>query len=201
MIATYDPLLVTISVVIAILGSYTGLRLARRLVPKSGLARKALLSGAAVTIGCGIWSMHFVGMLAILAAKRIKTWSHQSSLSQNIFRSLTKLGRRIMPGESGTLGHHSNWRNTLRIAGSDATSLPDSGRLALTPYWRALHVGQNPHARLREATSNKAPDWPVWDPKPRVPSLQRRGVFPSFAPRPDETCRGPAARCRRWLVH
>lgn len=65
MIATYDPLLVTLSVVIAILGAYTGLRLARRLAPKSGSARKALLSGAAVAIGCGIWSMHFVGMLAL----------------------------------------------------------------------------------------------------------------------------------------
>jgi len=65
MTATYDPMLVALSVVIAILGSYTGLRLARRLVPKSGSARKALLSGAAVTLGCGIWSMHFIGMLAI----------------------------------------------------------------------------------------------------------------------------------------
>ena len=65
MVATYDPLLVTLSVIIAILGSWTGLRLARRLAPKSGTARKALLSGAAISIGCGIWSMHFVGMLAL----------------------------------------------------------------------------------------------------------------------------------------
>jgi len=64
MVVTYDPLLVTLSVVIAILGSYTGLRLAQRLVVESGPVRKILLSGAAVTIGGGIWSMHFVGMLA-----------------------------------------------------------------------------------------------------------------------------------------
>jgi len=65
MIVSYDPLLIVLSVVIAVLGSYTGLQLARRLVPKRGPLRKALLSGAAVTIGGGIWSMHFVGMLAI----------------------------------------------------------------------------------------------------------------------------------------
>ena len=65
MIVTYDPLLVALSIVIAIVGSYTGLRLGARLVLKSGLARKLLLSGAAVTIGGGIWSMHFVGMLAV----------------------------------------------------------------------------------------------------------------------------------------
>lgn len=64
MVVTYDPLLVTLSIVVAILGSYTGLRLARRVVPESGPIRKAFLSGAAVTIGVGIWSMHFVGMLA-----------------------------------------------------------------------------------------------------------------------------------------
>lgn len=64
MAVTYDPLLVALSVVIAILGSYTGLRLARRLVAKIGPVRKVLLSGAAVAIGGGIWSMHFVGMLA-----------------------------------------------------------------------------------------------------------------------------------------
>lgn len=65
MIVTYDPLLVALSVVIAILGSYAGLRLARRLVRRTGPMRKALLSGAAITIGGGIWSMHFVGMLAL----------------------------------------------------------------------------------------------------------------------------------------
>ncbi|MDH3234541.1 MAG: LytTR family transcriptional regulator DNA-binding domain-containing protein [Alphaproteobacteria bacterium] len=65
MIITYDPLLVGLSIVIAIVGAYAGLRLARRIARKSGSVRKALLSGAAVAIGSGIWSMHFVGMLAI----------------------------------------------------------------------------------------------------------------------------------------
>ena len=65
MIVSYDPLLVTLSIAIAILGSFAGLQLARRLVAKSGTLRKAMLSGAAVTIGAGIWSMHFVGMLAV----------------------------------------------------------------------------------------------------------------------------------------
>lgn len=65
MIVTYDPLLVALSVVIAVFGSYTGLRLGRRMAPRRGSARKAFLAGAAVTIGVGIWSMHFVGMLAV----------------------------------------------------------------------------------------------------------------------------------------
>ena len=65
MVATYDPLLILLSVVIAIVGAYAGLRLARGLLRQGGTLRKALLSAAAVTIGGGIWSMHFVGMLAL----------------------------------------------------------------------------------------------------------------------------------------
>ncbi len=65
MIITYDPLLVALSIAIAVVGAYAGLRLARRVASKSGSLRKALLSGAAVAIGSGIWSMHFIGMLAV----------------------------------------------------------------------------------------------------------------------------------------
>lgn len=65
MIATYDPLLIALSIVIAIVGSFSGLQLAQRLAPKSGIQRKLLLSTAALTIGGGIWSMHFIGMLAL----------------------------------------------------------------------------------------------------------------------------------------
>jgi len=65
MIITYDPLLVGLSIVIAIVGAYAGLRLARRVARKNGSLPKALLSAAAVAIGSGIWSMHFVGMLAV----------------------------------------------------------------------------------------------------------------------------------------
>lgn len=65
MTATYDPLLIALSIVIAIVGAYAGLQLAQRLRPKSGVPRKVLLSTAALTIGGGIWSMHFVGMLAL----------------------------------------------------------------------------------------------------------------------------------------
>ncbi|MEJ2120963.1 MAG: MHYT domain-containing protein [Alphaproteobacteria bacterium] len=65
MIITYDPLLVALSIAIAVVGAYAGLRLARRVARKSGSLRKALLSGAAVAIGSGIWSMHFIGMLAV----------------------------------------------------------------------------------------------------------------------------------------
>ena len=60
----HDPYLVALSVVIAILGGYTGFGLAARIRATPGVSRRVLLSGAASFLGIGIWTMHFVGMLA-----------------------------------------------------------------------------------------------------------------------------------------
>ncbi len=62
---SYDPLLIALSVIIAVFGAYTCFQMAARLSTTHGLWRKALLAGAAVAMGGGIWSMHFVGMLAL----------------------------------------------------------------------------------------------------------------------------------------
>src|SRR5258708_8016629 len=60
----HDPYVVALSVVIAILGGYTGFGLAARIRGAPDVSRRALLSGAAAFLGIGIWTMHFVGMLA-----------------------------------------------------------------------------------------------------------------------------------------
>jgi signal transduction histidine kinase/CheY-like chemotaxis protein len=62
--ATYDPQLVGLSVAIAILASYTALDLSGRVHVSAGRARLLWILGGAVAMGAGIWSMHFVGMLA-----------------------------------------------------------------------------------------------------------------------------------------
>jgi PAS domain S-box-containing protein len=61
---TYDERLVVLSVLIAIFASYTALDLTGRVVASRGSARLAWLSGGAVAMGSGIWSMHYTGMLA-----------------------------------------------------------------------------------------------------------------------------------------
>lgn len=60
----YDYRLVTLSVVIAICASYAALELAARITAAKGKVRLAWLSGGAVAMGLGIWSMHYIGMLA-----------------------------------------------------------------------------------------------------------------------------------------
>ncbi len=60
----HDPYLVALSVVIAILGGYTGFGLAARIRGTPGVSRRVLLAGASAFLAIGIWTMHFVGMLA-----------------------------------------------------------------------------------------------------------------------------------------
>jgi PAS domain S-box-containing protein len=55
---------VALSVVIAILASYTALDLAGRVTAASGWLRQIWLAGGAAAMGFGIWSMHYIGMLA-----------------------------------------------------------------------------------------------------------------------------------------
>lgn len=62
--ALHDPVLVALSILIAALASYTALDLATRMRAASGRVRRAWLAAAAIAMGGGIWSMHFVGMLA-----------------------------------------------------------------------------------------------------------------------------------------
>ena len=62
---TYDPILMIASVLIAIMASFTGLRLTAGISALDVQARRVAIAKAAVALGSGIWSMHFVGMLAV----------------------------------------------------------------------------------------------------------------------------------------
>src|ERR1700680_1941446 len=64
MAGSYDHRLVALSVVIAICASYTALDLAGRVTAARGRARVIWLIGGAAAMGLGIWSMHYIGMLA-----------------------------------------------------------------------------------------------------------------------------------------
>jgi PAS domain S-box-containing protein len=61
---TYEPWLVCLSVVIAMLAAYAALDLAGRLHTIQGKIWWAWLLGGAVAMGSGIWAMHYIGMEA-----------------------------------------------------------------------------------------------------------------------------------------
>jgi diguanylate cyclase (GGDEF)-like protein len=64
LIGSYSPALVSISLFVAILASYTALDLTGRIATAQGRAVQGWMVGGALAMGVGIWSMHFIGMLA-----------------------------------------------------------------------------------------------------------------------------------------
>jgi len=60
----YDGWLVTASLLMAMLASFTALDMAGRVTAAQGRAARWWLSGGSVAMGIGVWSMHFLGMLA-----------------------------------------------------------------------------------------------------------------------------------------
>jgi diguanylate cyclase (GGDEF)-like protein len=60
----YNGWLVGLSIAVAMLVSYTALRLASRVATSERPATRMWLAAGALAMGVGIWSMHFIGMLA-----------------------------------------------------------------------------------------------------------------------------------------
>jgi len=64
LVGSYDYGLVALSVLIAMLASYAALDLAGRITVSRGRLRIMWLMGGPAAMGLGIWSMHYIGMLA-----------------------------------------------------------------------------------------------------------------------------------------
>jgi len=64
MMIPHEPWLVALSIAIAIQGSFVGLSLARGIDSAAGYRRRIAIAGSAITLATGVWSMHFVAMLA-----------------------------------------------------------------------------------------------------------------------------------------
>ncbi|MDB6146155.1 MAG: Sensory box/GGDEF family protein [Pseudomonas sp.] len=61
---SYTPSLVIISIFVAMLASYTALDLTGRIATATGRTVYLWMGGGALAMGIGVWSMHFIGMLA-----------------------------------------------------------------------------------------------------------------------------------------
>ena len=89
--ATYDPWLVALSYFVASLAAYTAVDLAGRVNDFRGEPRKAAawLTGGAFSMGAGIWSMHFVAMLAykLPVPARYELWTTLVSMVAAIVTS------------------------------------------------------------------------------------------------------------------
>lgn len=105
----YNPLLVLASVLVAIMAAFTALRLTNGLNALPSARRKPVIAKAAIALGAGIWSMHFVGMLAVQLPIGISYDPLPTLLSALLAILVTGMGLILL---------HFGRRSHLRIVGA-----------------------------------------------------------------------------------
>jgi PAS domain S-box-containing protein len=175
MIGSYDPFLVILSILIAILASYTALDLAGRVTASRGWARLWWLTGGAISIGIGIWSMHYVGMLAFSLPVPVQyDWpTTLLSLLAGIFYSAVALfvvSRRVMGPFQALAGGifmgaaivtlHYTGMASMRLAGMHRYSLAlvtlsvvVAVAGSLLSLWLGFHFRDEVPGRMRKVAS------------------------------------------------
>jgi NO-binding membrane sensor protein with MHYT domain len=99
---THDPYLVALSILVACFASYTALDLSGHVGTARGFARRAWLVAAAITMGGGIWSMHFVAMLAFIMPTPMSYDIGLTTLSLVVAMFVTGGGFYVISRQSGS---------------------------------------------------------------------------------------------------
>lgn len=80
--ASHDVRLVVLSIVIALFAAYVALDVSGRVAASRRRARNLWIGGGAIALGLGIWSMHYVGMLAYQLP--IPVWYHVPTVALSL---------------------------------------------------------------------------------------------------------------------
>ncbi len=104
--AGHDPLLVIASILVAIMAAFTGLRVASGLSLLAPADRRTPIAKAAIALGGGIWSMHFIAMLAM---------KHDVPITYEALPTLGSVLVAILMTGTGFIVLHFRERNQLRI--------------------------------------------------------------------------------------
>ena len=176
LIGHYDYTLVILSVVVAALAAYAALVIADRIrAANTNLGRKAWLIIGAVTMGSGVWAMHFVGMIAFqlpIPVSYDATMTLVSvfpailagSVALQVFSRPRAMSRdRVVAGALMGLGI-----GTMHYAGMAAMRM--NAELVYDPLLFTLSVGV---AVALAVASIFAPIWPKGDGRIRLPHVQR----------------------------
>ena len=156
MTGVYSPALVALSFVIAMMASYVALDLAGRLTAARGRAVYFWLAGGALAMGTGIWSMHFIGMLALhmpipMAYDLPTTFASMviavlvSGFALFTVRGTTLTGSRLASGGVvmglGIVGMHYTGMMAMEVAPEityDIATVAASVAIAVAASWAAL---------------------------------------------------------------
>jgi PAS domain S-box-containing protein len=119
MVGSYDYALVALSVLIAILPSSVALELAGRVTVARGAVRSLWLIGGATAMGIGIWSMHYVGMLAFRLPVPIEyDWP---TVLLSLLAGILSSALALFVVSRQTMGRARSWAAGLFMGGGIAT--------------------------------------------------------------------------------
>ena len=65
LVTSYDSFTVIVSILVAMLASFTALDMAGRVASSTGKVALVWLLGGGFAMGVGVWAMHFIGMLSM----------------------------------------------------------------------------------------------------------------------------------------
>lgn len=99
----HDPLLVVLSMVVSAAASFTALDVGARIWQARGLVRAGWTAAAAIALGGGIWSMHFIAMLAFSLPMEIRYGPGLTTASLLIAVAASGLGFALIDRASGPI--------------------------------------------------------------------------------------------------
>jgi NO-binding membrane sensor protein with MHYT domain len=103
---THNPYLVALSILVACFASYTALDLSGHVPSTRGFVRRMWLVAAAITMGGGIWSMHFVAMLAFIMPTPMSYDIGLTTLSLVVAIFVTGVGFHVISRQSASPLRH-----------------------------------------------------------------------------------------------
>ncbi|MDO6409190.1 putative bifunctional diguanylate cyclase/phosphodiesterase [Pantoea phytobeneficialis] len=109
LLITWDSVLVTSSLIVAFIASFTALDTAGRVAVSRGCIARLWLVAGGTAMGIGVWAMHFIGMLAMMLPMTMRynvpltSWSLAVAIVAAIF-SFAQVVR----------GSHLTWRRLVR---------------------------------------------------------------------------------------
>jgi PAS domain S-box-containing protein len=138
---TYQPGLVALSVVIAVLAAGAALDLTGRLTLARGQAKLVWLVGGALAMGLGIWSMHYTGMLAFRLPIPVRY--HVPTVALSFLAAVFASGVALYVASGARMGVPRVAVGSL-IMGAGIATMHYTGmaamRLAATTEWNAALV-------------------------------------------------------------
>ncbi|EMG9894776.1 EAL domain-containing protein [Enterobacter hormaechei] len=160
LVSQYNQILVVISFIVAILAAYTALNMAARVAGSQGVAARVWLAGGGVSMGIGVWAMHFIGMLAMDLSMSMSYNATLTVLSMIIAISSSMFAlwlvsgeqlhlRRLLPGAvvmgAGIVTMHYTGMAALEVTPGivwDKTWIAISVGIALAALWLTFRLRQ-----------------------------------------------------------